>query len=297
LDVHPFAPSYVRKRLQTEQLAIDNPALLENPALQSEESLHEDGAIVKNLVGRLGSAAVVKSTMTACLNLIYRAAGLPVLKEKSTAKTKGPDLTRRTNNDRRIQSRVRERSLPTQFEVSSDEDETESPLILEDALVAEENDLSDSDQDGGKGDRNAATLLQSRSRSPKPPRKTTVIPSLSTGYIPASDSSDPDEEYASFAPLKKERKNRRGQRERQAIWTKKYGSNARHLQPTPKEEKAPKSNSAKGSGAIGTTATTEAPPVTTKVNDPHPSWVAKQKLREQQKAIMTSVKPAKIVFE
>ena len=34
-----------------------------------------------------------------------------------------------------------------------------------------------------------------------------------------------------------------------------------------------------------------------KVNDPHPSWVAKQRLREQQKMMATTVKPQKILFD
>lgn len=250
---------------------------------------------MRNLVGRLGSSAVVKSTMTTCLNLIYRAAGLPVLSQKPTPKTKGPDRTRRINDNGKIKSTLQEPPHPTRLEALSDEDETENHIAVEYSSNAGDDDHSDGDSEGGT--REVATIIKSRARSPKPPKKITVLPSLSTGYIPASDSSDPDEEYASFAPLQKVRKNRRGQRERQAIWSKKYGSNARHLQPKPKEEKISKSEDTNDSRAVGAAGTSEAPVVAAKVNAPHPSWVAKQKLREQQKAIMTSAKPAKIVFE
>ncbi|KAK8210632.1 Bud-site selection protein [Phyllosticta capitalensis] len=62
------------------------------------------------------------------------------------------------------------------------------------------------------------------------PTKSTFIPSLSAvGYISGSDSdaSDPEDVDERVAPL---RKNRRGQRARQAIWEKKYGEKAAHVQ-------------------------------------------------------------------
>jgi hypothetical protein len=144
------------------------------------------------------------------------------------------------------------------------------------------------------------------SSPPEPARKRTVLPALSTGYIPASDSdSDPDEEFNSFAPTAKIRKNRRGQRERQGIWLKKYGSNARHLHPELKSDNKPvKEMKARpervrplvGSEGAGETMT-ETPKEVKKANDPHPSWTAKQNLREQQKTLANSVKPQKIVFD
>ncbi|KAI9723840.1 MAG: hypothetical protein M1828_004090 [Chrysothrix sp. TS-e1954] len=68
----------------------------------------------------------------------------------------------------------------------------------------------------------------SRSASPTPPRKpqpatTSFLPTLTTGYVSGSSS---DIESVSAPPL---RKNRRGQRARQAIWEKKFGAKAKHL--------------------------------------------------------------------
>ncbi|KAL8823085.1 MAG: hypothetical protein Q9191_006189 [Dirinaria sp. TL-2023a] len=62
---------------------------------------------------------------------------------------------------------------------------------------------------------------------PKAPTKqTTFLPSLIGGYWSGSDSAPEDEE----TPALKPRKNRRGQQERRAIWEKKFGSRAKHIQ-------------------------------------------------------------------
>lgn len=63
-------------------------------------------------------------------------------------------------------------------------------------------------------------------REPVPTRagETTFLPSLMGGYVSGSESASDVE--AEVAPAKK----RRGQRARQAIWEKKFGAKARHLQ-------------------------------------------------------------------
>ncbi|KAJ3522589.1 hypothetical protein NM208_g12792 [Fusarium decemcellulare] len=61
-----------------------------------------------------------------------------------------------------------------------------------------------------------------KASAPARPRDSTFLPSLMGGYISGSESaSDVD-----VAPAKK----RRGQKARQAIWEKKYGNKAKHLQ-------------------------------------------------------------------
>ena len=67
------------------------------------------------------------------------------------------------------------------------------------------------------------------------------LPSLNTGFIPAADGDDWSDAEADYAdtggkgPAKSQRKNRRGQRERRAIWEKKYGRHANHLKLREKE--------------------------------------------------------------
>lgn len=53
----------------------------------------------------------------------------------------------------------------------------------------------------------------------------TFLPSLLNGYISGSDGDSPPTDIDERPKL---RKNRRGQRERQKIWEKKYGANAKH---------------------------------------------------------------------
>ncbi|GAW05739.1 Bud-site selection protein [Lentinula edodes] len=56
--------------------------------------------------------------------------------------------------------------------------------------------------------------------------ESTFLPTLSAGFVRGSDSdwSDKEEDAADFG----QKKNRRGQRARRAIWEKKYGKNANH---------------------------------------------------------------------
>ncbi|KAI7090248.1 hypothetical protein KC356_g1666 [Hortaea werneckii] len=70
------------------------------------------------------------------------------------------------------------------------------------------------------------------SPSPEPqkapaPKKTTFIPSLTMGGYVSGSGSDPESDI-DLAP----KKNRRGQRARQALWEKKFGQKAKHLQKT-----------------------------------------------------------------
>ncbi|RMY33648.1 hypothetical protein D0865_14402 [Hortaea werneckii] len=70
------------------------------------------------------------------------------------------------------------------------------------------------------------------SPSPEPqkapaPKKTTFIPSLTMGGYISGSESDPESDL-DVAP----KKNRRGQRARQALWEKKFGQKAKHLQKT-----------------------------------------------------------------
>jgi BUD22 len=245
-----------------------------------------DEALTKNLVGRLNSATVVKTTMNNAVTAIHRAAGIEIPSEQSL-----PILKEQRRS--KIADRPKVDMIPGSTPTSRQP--THSPgFIRSDAPVPESD--AESVEDGFELE---LSTIKSRSASPEPRKRTTFLPALSSGYIPASDSSDPDEEYNSFAPLKKERKNRRGQRERQAIWLKKYGSSARHLHPELKKTDPPKAMGIRERKSHDGEKPSDAPvvmEVVKKVNDPHPSWIAKQKIREQQKAVMSSVKPQKIVF-
>jgi hypothetical protein len=235
--------------------------------------------------------------MTMNMNKIHRAAGfdVPIDHPSPTSKrSKPPPKTQKQPETSPASTSPTLKSIsPTPF---YDFTRSDAPVPESDT---EEGDEEEEDDDDDEEEEDEALSI-----SPRPTKKRALLPALSTGYIPASNSdSDPDEEYKSFAPLKKIRKNKRGQRARQAIWEKKYGRAARHLNPDPQEKEIPRSKKPRERGREGKSRD-EKPSsvevvetVVKKVNDPHPSWVAKQRLREQQKAMATAIKPQKILFD
>ena len=66
--------------------------------------------------------------------------------------------------------------------------------------------------------------------SQKPAKSTTFLPTLNGGYWSGSENSDASEVDDDGSSARKQRKNRRGQQERRAIWEKKFGARARHIQ-------------------------------------------------------------------
>ena len=68
--------------------------------------------------------------------------------------------------------------------------------------------------------------LKAASLPKAPTKQTTFLPSLIGGYWSGSESAPEDEDLSALKP----RKNRRGQQERRAIWEKKFGNRAKHIQ-------------------------------------------------------------------
>ncbi|KIW04366.1 uncharacterized protein PV09_04650 [Verruconis gallopava] len=154
------------------------------------------------------------------------------------------------------------------------------------------------------------------------PTTSTFLPSLSmtTGYISASDS---DSEATDIEEHIAPRKNRRGQRARQAIWEKKYKDKARHLnKPKKKRDKrdegwdlqrgavsaddAKRKNRKFGHGKRAGNAVGDATPVKERkenkerhrddVGALHPSWQAKKLMKERSMGI-GEFKGKKVVFD
>ncbi|CAM1501878.1 Fc.00g038620.m01.CDS01 [Cosmosporella sp. VM-42] len=149
---------------------------------------------------------------------------------------------------------------------------------------------------------------------PTRPGDSTFLPTLMGGYISGSESEASD---IDVAPAKK----RRGQRQRQAIWEKKFGAKAKHLsQPATKREAGWDSkrgavdgedgsrtpwkkgirNPLVGKGVKGEVIEERKP----KVREPgkkddegplHPSWEAMKKVKESQKT--AAFAGSKIVFD
>ncbi|KAM3515117.1 hypothetical protein MY11210_001235 [Beauveria gryllotalpidicola] len=184
--------------------------------------------------------------------------------------------------------------------------------------------LSSSPEPQRKRSRKATSAAAAAAAAAGRPTDSTFLPSLMGGYVSGSESaSDVD-----VAPPKK----RRGQQARRAIWAQKYGSRAKHLQdaaarnkgrgcgrddgwdmkrgavdagdsrtPWKRGVKNPFSSDG-GGGGVGRPQqqeeTRRPPPPPKKRDDQgplHPSWEARKKAKESQKA--ASFAGSKVVFD
>jgi hypothetical protein len=187
----------------------------------------------------------------------------------------------------------------------------------EDGGAKVEDDDSDDEDEGGASaeeeDEDSDHSAISRSPSPKrsskrkravdtsEPTGSTFLPSLMGGYISGSES-------ASDVDIEPPRKNRRGQRARQAIWEKKYKQEAKHLSKPARDQgwdpkrgavegaqrtpwkrgiANPFGRPAEGGGGAGQQVSRPAAPKKDRTTDNagplHPSWEAKKKAEEKQK--------------
>ncbi|EUC54528.1 BUD22 protein [Rhizoctonia solani AG-3 Rhs1AP] len=125
--------------------------------------------------------------------------------------------------------------------VQSDSSSEMNSIVLDDGEESEEDDGAswESGSVDSEGNVRRAISVSSSSSIPPPKKqsKTTTktesrfLPSLATGFIRGdSDGSEVEDVDAAS-----ERKNRRGQRARKAIWEKKYGKNANHVKKAREE--------------------------------------------------------------
>nr|GAT60323.1 predicted protein [Mycena chlorophos] len=166
--------------------------------------------------------------------------------------------------------------------------------------------------------------------TPKPPApsksaqtQSQFLPSLSVGYIRGGSSSEDDD----IEDVEPQRKNRRGQRARQAIWEKKYGRGANHKKKEAAEAQAKLHKNANGrdarplgkQGPVGRSgakpwqqqprpqnqspSSFKPPPAPAFASKPqaaaslHPSWAAKRALKEKAAAGIVPSQAKKIVFD
>ncbi|GAV27901.1 hypothetical protein PMKS-001369 [Pichia membranifaciens] len=94
-------------------------------------------------------------------------------------------------------------------------------------------DVADSDEETNKrsleDDDFFTSDSQQTTKKSRPGMKNIQLPSLATGYYSGGESEDENTKDSLVEELTKPRKNRRGQRARQKIWEKKYGSGAKHV--------------------------------------------------------------------
>ncbi|KAK4174456.1 Bud-site selection protein [Triangularia setosa] len=208
------------------------------------------------------------------------------------------------------------------MEVTDDEADGQNEKEGNDEFAgfSDSNQSSASDSDSDE-DEDQQSDSSSSARSP-PPKKnkraskievngSTFLPSLMGGYISGSESaSDVD-----IAPA---RKNRRGQRARQAIWEKKFKEQAKHLKKQQEKRdagwdlkrgavdgdnkpwKKGIKNPFKATGANDVTVKKEEPPKKDRARDDlgtlHPSWEARRLAKEKEK-LTAPFEGKKITFD
>lgn len=201
---------------------------------------------------------------------------------------------------------------------SDDSSEFEGFSDPEQASGQEEEDASDSESSASSIARSppAKKAASSKKAAKSKPRDSTFLPTLMGGYISGSESEASD---IDVAPA---RKNRRGQRARQAIWEKKYKDKAKHLQKQAAKGRDagwdPKrgavdgdskpwkrgirnpllDKSKKGSGSTQAPPPKREPPKRTRDDSGplHPSWEAKRLAREKER-LTAPFQGRKITFD
>ena len=264
--------------------------------LSFEHKAHE------HICNQVLSSKVLASELTACL-----ASLIPLVTQQKAPKT---PVTEPVKSDKEAR----------QVEVAPPEDGSESDDGMGnqenvhmrgdmDTLVASGSDTEDSDDED--------TPRKRANTSEEDDEEDAFLPSLHTGFIPGDDWSDAEADYADTGgkgPAKSQRKNRRGQRERRAIWEKKYGRHANHLKLREKEPRKAREHRAPDRPTKRPKPMQASPPRQPRTQDPHPpsssrvkpapppsnaplhpSWIAKQRAKEAQHA----AKPqgTKVVFD
>ncbi|WVQ73822.1 hypothetical protein IAR50_003403 [Cryptococcus sp. DSM 104548] len=306
---------------------------------------------------RLTSAKGVAEKVKSVLAWVIGEEGAKLVADrKGVAKSKPVRNNARAASDSEDDQGMFDEGLSRQIANGSDDEESDSDDELAqqhraaDAAGWESGSVSggeDSDAESDDSDaipvrpakRNKASSPPPKApKAPKPAKKekpskadlasSMFLPSLSVGFTRGDDGdSDPDLDEDPNGVAGREqpvRKNRRGQRARQAIWEKKYGKGAKHVVRQREEEKIEEEKARKraadrarprdsgwGSkgGALGNAAPTSvaptpraapsagAPQAQAGGQSLHPSWEA-AKLRKQKMEAVAAANPSqKIVFD
>lgn len=264
--------------------------------LSFEHKAHE------HICNQVLSSKVLASELTACL-----ASLIPLVTQQKAPKT---PVTEPVKSDK--EARQVEVAPPEDGYESDDGMGNQENVHMRgdmDTLVASGSDTEDSDDED--------TPRKRANTSEEDDEEDAFLPSLHTGFIPGDDWSDAEADYADTGgkgPAKSQRKNRRGQRERRAIWEKKYGRHANHLKLREKEPRKAREHRVPDRPTKRPKPMQASPPRQPRTQDPHPpsssrvkpapppsnaplhpSWIAKQRAKEAQHA----AKPqgTKVVFD
>ena len=268
----------------------------------TETLLSFDHKAHEHICNQVLSSKVLASELTACL-----ASLIPLVTHQKALKTPVTDPVKSDKEARQVEVAPPEDGYESDDGMGNQENVHMRGDM--DTLVASGSDTEDSDDED--------TPRKRANTSEEDDEEDAFLPSLHTGFIPGDDWSDAEADYADTGgkgPAKSQRKNRRGQRERRAIWEKKYGRHANHLKLREKEPRKAREHRVPDRPTKRPKPMQAPPPKQPRTQDPHPpsssrvqpapppsnaplhpSWIAKQRAKEAQHA----AKPqgTKVVFD
>ncbi|ORY29535.1 Bud-site selection protein [Naematelia encephala] len=231
----------------------------------SATSSTSDSSLLSKVENRICSSKAVAESVKATVGWLVGEEGAKLISRTKTPSVRSTERSRpeQEAGDDEVLNEDKSFNIGTgtRIAASSDEEESDEEGVLQRQAGWESGSVSDIDQrphgdnpqsepeseSESESESTIALPLPSSTKRPTPAKPTksakvsnvhepitssTFLPTLSAGFTLGSDDSDPDLEYdpdGIIGTSKPERKNRRGQRARQAIWEKKYGRGAKHV--------------------------------------------------------------------
>ncbi|GAO49357.1 Bud-site selection protein [Saitoella complicata NRRL Y-17804] len=308
IDLPKLANVHISNKLHKRYDLVETgslPDAVENPYKDSPDS-------TKNVIARLFNTKVVKEVADTAVESVGRATGVV---EKPKAVDEKKEAKKARKKEAKAKARAAKEATARGEEISgsdaedesegSDEEEVEDFFDMGDASDEEKvppvkkskkraasADFSDEDSAPPAKKEKKEKKATKEAKLPKKPDSTVFLPSLSAGYFSGGSDSDADREYAEFD--KKERKNRMGQRARRALAEKKFGRHAAHVKKEQEErqkereafDERKKKREVRDTIKAKELAEKEAKRRELEAKPVHPSWAAKQALKEKEKTIV-----------
>ncbi|BFZ60180.1 hypothetical protein YB2330_001203 [Saitoella coloradoensis] len=311
IDLPKLANVHISNKLHKRYDLVETgslPDAVENPYKDSPDS-------TKNVIARLYNTKVVKEVVDTAVESVGRATGVveklkPVDEKKEAKKARKKEAKAKAKAAKEATERGEEISgsdaedesessdeeeVEDFFDMGDASDEEKVPPVKKSKKRAASADFSDEDSaPRAKKEKKEKTekKVTKEAKPPKKPDSTVFLPSLSAGYFSGGSDSDADREYAELD--KKLRKNRMGQRARRALAEKKFGRHAAHVKKEQEErqkekeefEERRKKREFRDAIKAKELAEKEAKRRELEAKPVHPSWAAKQALKEKEKTIV-----------
>ncbi|KAJ5928798.1 hypothetical protein N7466_007754 [Penicillium verhagenii] len=276
LDYQNTAERYLYKQLSRTKRIAEHSTFKEFSEAKNITTQGPKSTAEANILARLFKATPVKNVVTTILSEIRKLLGIEDLPAGKQDTIKAKDATTKEKSEKPARKQKQESvsgsesgnedlrvSRAGDMDISGDDDSGVEDFSQFDARLGpgsgSEGEESDDEQDAND-DRLADDISDSVSRSPSPdfspdessppPKKakaskapaqtTTFLPSLMNGgYWSGSEEEASDVEKVAAPPV---RKNRMGQQARRALWEKKYGEKANHVQAEQQNQKRNRDN-------------------------------------------------------